>query len=195
MELILLGLAAFPLALAILLHLALRSNKFSRRHVLIVAIPVGFVLGNTRTSLMQEGFFFPSFWSFVCTSFGLHAMFVGLLTAFGLFIVTDMWTDNAEHFWGTTLLAGLATSLIGARGFVVLGAVPGISKWFVALINWSVPFFTVGALTRIFLRAHIPVNEPGYYRLSAGRMLGALVIVPLLAMLSFCGGMLIRPVF
>ena len=121
-------------------------------------------------------------------------MFVSLLTAFGLFIVTDMWTANPGHFWGTTLLAGFATMLIGAHGFVILGVLPGISKMALIMINWSVPFFTVGALTYIFLRAHIPVNEPGYYRLSVGRVLGALVIVPLLAMLSLCGAMFIPPV-
>jgi hypothetical protein len=197
MTAILISLSTFPLALAILLHLALRSNRFTRRHALIGLPMVGFVLGGTGIYLASKGLISLVYLDYVCFLSNLHSIFAALMIAGQLFAITYIWTANAGHFWGTALLAGLLTMQIGSCGLFVIVAIAvaagGIPRWSLEGINWSVPFFTVGALTHIFLRSHVPVDQPGYYRLSVGRVLLVLVIMPLPALFSFCTGMLAGP--
>ncbi len=190
LKVLFIGIAAFPLALAILVNLIIKNNFLTRRYVLIGSLVVGFVLGAVNAYPSSRVSSPSSFWSYVRFLFDVYAIYGGLRIAWQLFAITYIWIDNAGHFWGTTLLAGLATALVGSYGLFAVSEIAGIFNELLG-IGWSIPFFTVGALTHMLLRAHVPVDQPGYYRLSVGRVLLALVIITLSTMLSVCASVII----
>jgi len=172
----------YPLGMAVLLHLALRANRFGRGHALAGMSLAGFLLGagsNLALTRVLSGFD-----EFSVLLVGQTAI-AGLITAWRLFAIAYIWTDHAENFWGTALLAGLLMMESGPLGLhIVAAAISQTRAWL--SVGWSFPFFVIGALTHGILRVGVPPEHHGYYRLSVGRMLLVLLLVPLTALLSWC---------
>ncbi len=162
--------------LATLLHLALRKGYFTRRSAMVILPSIGFIFGVASSFLTYLGFGLPI----------LSSIFVGFTTAWQIFAIVYIWTENAEHFWGTVILAGLMAMTSGPSGLLIVRAIvgPAAQNW--VSVSWSIPFFVLGALTHIILRASVPPGETGYYRLTIGRVLLVLTLAPLSAMLSWC---------
>lgn len=177
----------YPFALAVLLHLAQRSQRFERRHLLAGALLTGFLLG--VGSNLAFIYLLGGFSQFQALTAG-QTLIVGLLTAWRLFAIAYIWATYPEHRWAAALLAGLMTMESGPLGLRIVAAAAGQGRAWLS-VDWSLAFFILGVLTHTLLRVGVPVGHRGYYRLSVGRVLLVLMLVPVAAMLSWCGSAII----
>lgn len=176
----------YPVALAGLLHLGLKSHLFQRRHLLVGTAGIGFLLG--AGSNLAFIYLLDSFRQYNLLTAG-QTVLAGLLAAWGLFAIVYIWADFAERLWVTVFLAAMMTMQSGPQGLWILAALFWQKKW-VSLGANSLPFFILGALTHSLLRVGVSPDYPGYYRFSLGRALLVVLLLPLMGLLSWCAGLL-----
>jgi hypothetical protein len=109
---------------------------------------------------------------------------IGLIAAWRLFAIVFIWTVYPDLFWATVLLAGLLMMESGPIGVRILAAAFSQKEWLA--VSWVLPFFVLGTLTHSILHAGVPAGYPGYYRFSLGRTLLVILLIPLMALLSWC---------
>ena len=175
----------YPVGLAGLLHLAHRSGRFERRHLLTATLLIGFLLGiGGNLAFFYLVFGFDDFYLVTAG----HTLVAGLLTAWRLFAIVYIWSIYAERLWITVPLAGLMAMESGPFGLQILAALVSQKEWM--SFSWGLPFFILGLLTHILLRADVSPDQPGYYRFSPARLFLVVLLVPVMALLSWCASLL-----
>ena len=113
-----------------------------------------------------------------------HTVVIGLITAWRLFAIVYIWAVYPDLLWATVLLAGLLMMESGPIWVRILAAAFAQKEWLA--VSWLLPFFVLGAVTHSILRAGVPAGYPGYYRFSLARALLVILLMPLMALLSWC---------